>query len=427
MVPGPLAVSSTERTRMSYFPRAARSLGALGALVALVITGASCSSGSSSDSTGAADPGGAALVAADVARAAGIDRATETHGENCVADFDDDGTLDLLLSTHASGSEPPAWPLMRGLPDGRFERDERFQLEVTDRHGCAVADFNGDGLLDIYFSVGGCRGECEGPKELWIQQADHTFVNEAAKWGIDDPGGRGRAPTVLNANGDDLPDLFTGQEKAVKFPSRNRLWINRGDHFELQKGPQTNDLENLCSAAADIDGNGLDEIAMCTTMDGFFIYRNDDGEFVEATEELGVDDYGRLTAEFADLNDDDRPDLVTVAPKRVQVHLNEGGRYGDVIDLPISDPGTDVAIGDVDGDGDQDIYVQMRTRDRDQVFLNSGDGRRFTPGPRLPRAQGVGDKVVAIPNWKGTGRAAFVVNNGFQETVAPRQLFEFSG
>ena len=87
------------------------------------------------------------------------------------------------------------WPLLRGLPDGRFEPYYKgLDPVVRDRHGCATADFNGDGLLDVYIAIGGCKGTCRNAKELWIQHPDHTFVDEAKKWGIDDPGGRGRVP-----------------------------------------------------------------------------------------------------------------------------------------------------------------------------------------------------------------------------------------
>jgi hypothetical protein len=44
----------------------------------------------------------------------------------------------------------------------------------------------------------------------------------------------------------------------------------------------------------------------------------------------------------------------------------------------------------------------------------------------LPQATtGDGDKVEAIPNWKGAPRAAFVVNNGWAyPQPGPRQLIE---
>jgi hypothetical protein len=366
------------------------------------------------------------MVARDVAPAAGagVARATHTHGEDCVADMNGDGKTDLILSTHDLTSAPPAWPLMLGLGDGRFQLDDKFTLTPHDRHGCAVADFNGDGLLDVYLSIGGCRGKCQSMKELWIQQKDHTFVNEAKQWGISDPDGRGRVPIVVNANGDHLPDLFTGQEEGVKYPSLNRLWINKGDHFELQKGPITNGNGNVCAAAADINGDGLDEIAVCTPTKGFFLYRNEGGKFVLDTKSFDVAPYGRLTVKFPDLNGDHRPDLVTVTRTQVQVFLNQHGRYPSAAwSLDVTD-GKDVAFGDINGDGNLDVYVQQG-KQRDQVFLNEGHGKRFEPGPTLPSKKGVGDSVVAIPDWKGSGRAAFLVNNGFQYDIGPRQLIEF--
>lgn len=384
--------------------------------------------GSSSGSPEVSDRSRSSLLVTDVAQEASVAQATQTHGENCVADFDGDGLSDLLLSTHR---EDGGWPLYQGLPDGRFRLNDAVDFARRDRHGCAVADFNGDGLLDIYMSIGGCEGTCEEPKELWIQQADHTFVDEAERWGIDDPGGRGRVPVVLNANDDDLPDLFTGQEEGVDYPSLNRVWINRGDHFELQGGQLTNELGNNCAAASDIDGDGLDEVVVCTPENGFFLYRNDGGVFVDATASFGLASYGRRTAELVDIDGDGRVDLVTVERSRVQILLNEGNRFGDASFIQELEDGKDVAFGDVDGDGDLDVYVQQGadTDEPDLLLLSEGDGRGFTPGPPLPpTTSGAGDTVVALPNWKGSGRVAFVVNNGFQDEPGPRrrQIFQFT-
>jgi len=42
-----------------------------------------------------------------------------------------------------------------------------------------------------------------------------------------------------------------------------------------------------------------------------------------------------------------------------------------------------------------------------------------------PVHRGRGDSVTAIPNWKGTGRTAFLVFNGYRANPGPVQLIEF--
>lgn len=400
-------------------PRISSSIAAAAAIAVLVA--ASC--GGSSSSTKASS---STLVATDEAASAGISTASLTHGEDCVADFDGDHVLDVLLSTHNS-----TWPLMRGLPDGKFvPYYNGLDPLHADRHGCAVADFNGDGLLDIYIAIGACRGTCRTQKELWIQQPNHTFINEATKWGINIQDDRGRAPVVLNANGDKLPDLFVGAEKGVKYASYSRLWINKGDHFVLQKGPVTNEIGNLCSAAADIDGDGIDELAVCTPANGFYIYKaNAQGIYEVATKSFGVASYGRRTVKFVDINGDGRPDLATVTKTQVQLYLNVGGKYTSkpVFSQKVPD-GSDVAFGDVDGDGDLDMYVQNGGKFPGQIFLNEGGGTKWQSSLTLAKpAKGSGDTVVPIPDYKGSHRAAFIVNNGYENTVGTRQLWVFSG
>ncbi len=229
------------------------------AVVALLLGG--CGSGSSAK--GASTTG---LVARDEAQAAGIFDHTRTHGDDCVGDVNKDGYVDVLLNSHTD-----QWRLLYGTASGTFKL--AMAIPLRDRHGCVFADFNGDGLPDIYFAIGNCKGmTCRNAKELWIQKPDHTFVDEASKWGVTDPGARGRVPIAVNANGDRRPDLFTGEEIGVQFPSSNKLWINEGTHFVLHRGPPTLEIGNHAAAAADITHNGLDDIAVCTPTMGFHLY-----------------------------------------------------------------------------------------------------------------------------------------------------------
>jgi FG-GAP-like repeat/RTX calcium-binding nonapeptide repeat (4 copies) len=371
------------------------------------------------------------LIARDVASEAGIARTVTTEGENCVFDYNRDGVMDLFLSTH----DAAPWQLFRGTPDGRFVETNVGTFPRRDRHGCATGDFNRDGRPDIYASIGACVGTCLAPKELWIQTAEGGFVDRAAQFGITDPGGRGREPITLNANGDVWPDLLTGQAVGVDYPSPNRLWLNQaGASFVNPPGLPTEEIGNNCDTAGDIDHDGFDELIVCGGGGQLFptvfrAYDNSGGTtWSDATAALGLPTFAHSDAELADLNRDGWLDLVTVRSNRLEVRLNVSGRFPSVnYSLALSD-GRDLAVGDAEGDGDQDIYVVQGTNATvpDLLLLNRGSGASYESFPGLPQVTtGDGDTAQAIPNWKGTNRAAFLVNNGrAYPEPGPRQLIE---
>ena len=377
-----------------------------------------------------------ALLARDVASEAGIARDVSTEGENCVFDYNGDGTKDLFLSVHDQLGD--SWQLYRGRPDGTFVETNVGNFPSGpryDRHGCATGDFNGDGRPDIYISIGTCAGTCTRPKELWIQTADGTFVDRAAQFGITDPGGRGRQPITLNANGDRWPDLYTGQAPGVDYPSPNRLWLNQGGaSFVNPGGLPTEEIGNNCDTAGDIDHDGYDELVVCggggqLIPTVFRAYENSGGTtWSDATAALGLPTFAHGDAELADLNRDGWLDLITVTGNRLEVRLNTGGRFPTIsYSLALSD-GRDVAVGDADGDCDPDIYVVQGTNASvpDLLLLNGGSGASYNQFSGLPQVTtGDGDTAQAIPNWKGTNRAAFLVNNGrAYPEPGPRQLIE---
>jgi hypothetical protein len=371
------------------------------------------------------DTAGLGLTARDIASEAGIARTVNTAGENCVFDYNGDGVADLFLSAHADAP----WQLFRGKADGTFVETNVGTFPRRDRHGCATGDFNGDGRPDIYASIGACGGTCTAAKELWLQRADGTFVERAAEFGVADPGGRGREPTALNANGDGRPDLYAGQEVGVDYPSPSRLWVNTGTGFVNPPGPPTEELGNFCVTAGDFDRDGYDELIACSQL-GLRVFDNNGGSWSDAMAAVGLPALGRRDAELADLNRDGRLDLVLVSQPALEVRLNQSGRFPTTnYELALAD-GRDVAVGDAEGDGDQDIYALQGTNATvpDLLLMNQGSGTSYTQFPGLPQASsGNGSRVQAIPNWKGTRRAAFLVNNGHYDSLGPRQLIELVG
>ena len=364
------------------------------------------------------------LVPRDVAATAGLEWSGPTSGESCVFDYDGNGVDDVFLTTGGG--------LYAGRADGRFVRTNATTFPARDRQGCATADFNGDGRLDLYASVGRCAAPCTSADELWIQKPDGTFIDRAAELGLETPGGRGRLPITLDANADDRPDLFTAQAGTATAANRNRLWVNKaGRGFANPPGLPSASIGIGCGTSGDVDEDGDDEMFVCGGQDGeYFLraYENRGGRWSQANGRLGLPDHGRADAELGHMDGDGLLDLVLISPTALEIRLNRDGRFPRRdYSLPL-DAGRDVAIADADGDGLRDIYVvQAQNREvPDLLLLNRGD-TRFASVRGLPDAVGgEGDTVQALPDYGGTRRAGFLVGNGRGGQDGPRQLVQLT-
>ena len=169
-------------------------------------------------------------------------------------DYDNDGLLDLLVVNH----EPEkVWDRKtRTRVDNTGHRaivlyhnvGGRF-VDVTREAGLecrgpamsvVAADVNGDGLLDFYVcmyrdesldnpdapeevpqNIGGARDGFGN--QLWINQGNGTFKEEAAQRGVKDFGWT-QAAAFADYDGDGKPDLFLANDYG-----ESRLYRNRGD------------------------------------------------------------------------------------------------------------------------------------------------------------------------------------------------------
>lgn len=383
----------------------------------------------------AADP-----IASNVAATAGLTFRGAlngaTDGESAVFDYDRDGDLDLLLSTH--GSSP--WMLMRNDGNGRFTEILYGTFFKQDRHGCVAADFGSvagppDGRPDLYCVVGACQGRCtkEYPNELWLQRPDGKFVDVARSWGVADPHGRGREAVALDFDRDGRIDLAVANETPSIFKSPNRLYRNLGGRFvEVTSTPVNRQLGSECVEAADIDGNGWTDLIFCAGNPGdktrIVTYKNHGGVFSDVTAGTAYRSAPARQIELADVNRDGRPDLLITQQKKLAIWLNQGGGFPrETTSWPLQE-GRDVAVGDVSLDGAPDIYVVQGKNSayKDIMLLNNGSGTGFRSIAIPPVAAGDGDLATPIPNWRGTGRAAFLVTNGKWSGRGPFELITFS-
>lgn len=379
------------------------------------------------------------VAAIDRAAAAGIDDDTKTRGA-IITDIDGDGLKDIFLNRHQS----PARLYING-GDGHFTESNAGTFGRSDRHGCDAADVNRDGLKDIFCPEGAALGTQATRSELYVQQPDHTFVDEASRYGVFQPFARGRSGTFLRANHDAYPDLFAANDenRADGLPSPNRLFINQagnayrqapefGLEHEVGDGAATGGNPD----AADLDRDGWEDLVVETAA-GLRVYRNDGGDgFTDVAASVGLG-HDPKDALLSDVNGDRWPDIVEVFDDELRVMLNATGTEGTLsfstaFSAPLS-LGLSAAAGDVNGDNRPDIYV-MRENDAtginapDQVYLNDGTGRAFVQIPSIPStSQGKAESVWPIDH-DGNGLTDFLALNGEGEggdAQGPVQLISF--
>ncbi|MDC6366792.1 MULTISPECIES: VCBS repeat-containing protein [Flavobacteriaceae] len=188
-------------------------------------------------------------------------------------DINNDGLADLYFT---GNMVPNKLYLNKG--NLQFEDiSESAGVSGDDRwyNGTTMADVNNDGFLDIYCSVGGKFGPKEN--QLFINNGDNTFTEKAKSYGIDDPSNSVQT-TFFDYDLDGDLDLYIANYPPTPFDAPNFYYAFKQ---KFQKPLETDRL-----------------------------FKNEDGKFVDVTEEAGLKTFGlSLSATVGDLNQDGWPDL----------------------------------------------------------------------------------------------------------------------
>ncbi len=303
--------------------------------------------------------GSAAADFIEVTAAAGIDfqhrngatekkQAPEAMGSGLAFfDYDGDGFLDLYLVNSAG---PGA--LYRNRGDGRFA-DMTEVAGVGDSGfgmGCASADYDNDGDLDLYITS-------YGPNILYRNNGDGRFSDVALQAGVGDSS-LSVGPAFADYDLDGWVDLYVANYAA--YPPEPFLRCQRKG-VPIYCGPESFDPQP----------------------DAF--YRNNgDGTFVDVAARVGL--LPRAAIEFGgvfgDYDNDGDPDLYCPADGMPNLlYRNDGGRFAEVgmlAGVAYSDEGKPLsgmgcAVGDSDNDGLADIYVTNYQWETDSFYRNLGD------------------------------------------------------
>jgi hypothetical protein len=262
-----------------------------------------------------------------------------------------------------------------------------------------------------------------------MQEDDGTFVNRIDSYGAADRLGRGRNAAFVDFNHDRYPDLFVGNlyPREDKKATPNRFFINIGGTRYAERAIPELTAENgsLCARAADVDGDGWEDLLVCGSR-GLILYRNDRGRtFVDASASVGVAGLWNDVIP-ADMNRDGRVDLVQLGRGTFRIVLQEtDGRFSGVGYATVVSNGLTLAMGDANGDGERDFYVLQTAKEPDVLLLGQPDGS-FAPASIPQSPAGVGDDVEPL-DYNGDGLTDFVVlNTRWPETTGRTLLITLS-
>jgi hypothetical protein len=224
--------------------------------------------------------------------------------------------------------------------------------------GVGVADFNGDGLSDIFFSSN------ESDHKLYLNKGNLKFEDITNKAGVRGNGTWGTGVCIADVNADGLSDIYVSH--SGKFPDsklKNELFINQG----IKGGTPV--FKNMAEAY------GLDAIGTQSTQAVFFDY-DKDGDLDMFLLNHSNQTYKpflntkkvRSTPNMKYGNRLFRNDSKNNQPHFVDVTLTSG-----IINNALNF-GLNVAVSDLNNDGWPDIYTSSDYTEQDCLYINNKNG-----------------------------------------------------
>ncbi len=254
-------------------------------------------------------------------------------GGVAVGDINNDGLEDLFFTANMKPNK--LFLNLGGMKFKDITGEAGIGLEGRAggwKTGVTMADVNGDGLLDIYVCYSGKVSDDMRRNQLFINQGNLKFKEEAKQYGLDDKSYSTQAAFFDYDNDGDL-DMFllnhsvkkisnlelSQYRKEVDSLSGDKLYRNDGGHFtdvSAEAGLHRNPLTfGLGVAVADINKDGWDDIYVTNDYNepDYLYINNHDGTFKDETEMcLGHLPQFSMGVDIADYNNDGLPDIMNL-------------------------------------------------------------------------------------------------------------------
>ena len=347
----------------------------------------------------------------DVTQEVGLDQPLfYTHG-CAVADYDNDGWPDLLVTGWgrlALYHNEPVDPLVPAK--GRRFVEVSRKAGLTDNlwsTSAAWADLDGDGYPDLYvchyvnWSFAN-NPQCPGyvdevqrdvcppkrfealPHVVYRNNRDGSFTDVSATAGLRKDG-KGLGVVIVDVNGDGRPDIYVANDTVDNF-----LYLNRSQPGTIRleevglpsgvaRGEDGTPDGSMGVDAADYDGRGLPSLWVVNYENEMHaLYRNrGDGFFQFSTQSSGIAAIGRshvgFGTGFLDVDRDGWEDLVianghvvrhspNLHQRPVLLRNHGNGRFANITAqagpyFQVPHRARGLAVGDLDNDGRSDLVI----------------------------------------------------------------------
>lgn len=195
-----------------------------------------------------------------------------------IADLDQDGYLDLLLTEHSRRVEV-FWN-----DNGKFQLGKPFIF--GDTHGIAIADYNRDGLIDVLVQPGG--GDGKNPRKLRAYSINKDRIISKENEFKHFEASRGRAVKFFDANNDSELDLILSAFPPNKKLDRAHFLYTRdaSQDFVFNNILPYADRFNMRTTITDFNNDNIKDFLFYGGSKVIAVQGNEDFGFTDVTNEV---------------------------------------------------------------------------------------------------------------------------------------------
>ena len=283
-------------------------------------------------------------------------------GGVAVGDLDNDGLLDVVLSSNQNGCE--VYKNLGGFTFENVTENSGVKYEESWTTGLSMVDLNADGLLDLYVCRSGLADDTTRGNLAFINNGGFTFSETAEQIGLHDKGTSNQAYFFDFDQDDDLDVLILNHPvdfENAYYPNSsidhkndsifsNRFYLNEGGKFKVANtllGVEVDKGFSLSASVGDINKDGFPDIYIANDFispDQFFINQAGKGFVDKADSIFDKTPLFSMGSDMADMNNDGNLDLFVAdmdpadhfRKKNNKIRLDK--TYYDQIDQKLATP-----------------------------------------------------------------------------------------